>query len=87
MSPILTAFMLLKKDANAYQKWLTHPLVRQLGCIEREHISFETCDYWKTGLGQPYKHQSKEDVIMFVVANPAGLNNSLHLQQLHQGAI
>ena len=81
-SPTLTAFMLPKTDANAYQKWLTHPIIRQLGCIEREHISFKTSDYWKTG--QPYKHHSKEDVTMFVVANQAGLDKFLHMQQLRQ---
>ena len=62
MSPTLTAIMLPKTDANAYQKWLTHPLIRQLGCIEREHIGFKTSDHWKTG--QPYKHQLKKDITM-----------------------
>ena len=81
-SPTLTAFMLPKTGANAYQKWLTHPMIRQLGCIERDHISFKTSDHWTTG--QPYKHQSKEDVTMFVVANQAGLDKFLHMQQLRQ---
>ena len=81
-SPTLTAFMLPKTGLNAYQKWLTHPMIRQLGCIEREHISFKTSDHWKTG--QPYKHQSKEDVTMFVVANQAGLDKFLHMQLLRQ---
>jgi len=57
-------------------------MIRQLGCIEREHISFKTSDHWKTG--QPYKNQSKEDVTMFVVANQAGLDKFLHMQQLRQ---
>jgi ribonuclease HI len=81
-SPTLTAFILPKTGANAYQKSLTHPMIRQLGCIEREHISFKTSDHWKTG--QPYKHQSREDVTMFVVANQAGLDKFLHMQQLRQ---
>ena len=31
MSPMLTAFMLPKTDANAYQKWLAHPMITELG--------------------------------------------------------
>ena len=81
-SPTLTAFMLPKTGANAYQKWLTHPMIEPLGCIESKHISFKTSDHWKTG--QPYKHQLKEDVTMFVVANQAGLDKFLHMQQLRQ---
>ena len=46
MSPTLTAFTLPKTGANAYQKRLTHPMVRELGCIEREHMSFKTTDHW-----------------------------------------
>ncbi|DBA81403.1 TPA: hypothetical protein ACH3X2_006821 [Trebouxia sp. C0005] len=57
-------------------------MVRQLGCIEQKHISFKTSDHWKTG--KPYKQHSKEDVAIFVVANQAGLDNFLHMQQLHQ---
>jgi len=84
MSPTLTAFMLPKTGANAYQKWLTHPMIRELGCIEREHISFKAPDHWKTG--QPYKHHSKEDIAIFVVANQAGLDKFLrmHMQQLRK---
>ena len=63
ISPTLTAFMLPKTAANADQKWLTHPMIRELRCIEREHISFKASDHWKTG--QPYKHHLKEDVAIF----------------------
>ena len=37
MSPTLIAFMLPKTDVNAFQKWLTHPMIKELACIEREH--------------------------------------------------
>ncbi len=79
MSPTLTAFMLPKTGVNAYQKWHTHPMIRELGCIEREHISFKASDHWKTG--QPYKHHSKGDAAIFVVANQAGLDKFLRMQQ------
>ncbi len=78
MSPTLTTFMLPKTDANAYQNWLTHPKVRELGCIERKHTSFN----WLRE--QAYKHHSKDDVAIFVVANQAGLDKFLHMQQLHK---
>lgn len=45
--------MLPKTDANGYQKWLTHPMIRELGCIA-----------------------------IFVVANQAGMDQFLHMQQL-----
>ena len=57
-------------------------MIRQLGCIEREHINFKTHDHWKTG--QPYKHQSKDKVTVFLVAIQAGLDKFLHMQQLCQ---
>ncbi len=48
-SPTLIAFILPKTVASAYQEWLTHPMIRQLGRIAWEHISFKTSDHWKTG--------------------------------------
>ena len=43
--PTLTAFMLPSSDATGYMKWLSHPMVRQLGCIRREYIKFKTPDH------------------------------------------
>ena len=49
---------------------------------EKKKKKKKTSNHWKTG--QPYKHQSKEDVTMFVVANQSGLDKLLHMQQLRQ---
>ena len=78
--PTLTAFMLASSDATGYMKWLSHPMVRQLGCIRREYIKFKTPDYWKTG--KLYTKYSKQDVMLFVVGNQAGLEEFLDVQKL-----
>ena len=71
MSPTLTAFMLPMTDENAYQKWLTHPDMREHRCIVQDH----------TISRGPYKHHSKDDTAICVVPNQAGLDKFLHLQR------
>ena len=83
--PSLTVFTLpvYETSNTSYQQFLGHPLVHKVAQIPRRAIQLQSPTAWSDG--KEFAGHPKHDVLLFVVANSAGLNQYLDGRQLRQG--
>ena len=68
---------------SAYQQWLSHPAVYQIACIPKAAVKSQTPNALQNGIS--FKGHPKWDVMLFAVANEAGLDSFVNSQALKSG--